>query len=85
MATPTGVRHARALVNDPTIILADEPTGNLDSKTGEAVLRLFTGLHERGMTILDSPAGQLACGTVGAGRMTEPDAMFVAIQDQFQA
>lgn len=42
---------ARALVNDPAIILADEPTGNLDSKNAEAVLKLFDQLHKEGSTI----------------------------------
>lgn len=45
------VAVARALVNDPTIILADEPTGNLDSKNAEAVLQLFDQLHQDGATI----------------------------------
>lgn len=43
---------ARALVNDPSIIMADEPTGNLDSKTGEAILALIDDLHASGMTII---------------------------------
>jgi putative ABC transport system ATP-binding protein len=47
------VAIARALVNDPTLILADEPTGNLDTKTGEIVLGTFQGLNEKeGRTIV---------------------------------
>ncbi|HEY4047675.1 MAG TPA: ABC transporter ATP-binding protein [Acidobacteriaceae bacterium] len=46
------VAIARALVNRPSIILADEPTGNLDSKTGEEIMALFDDLHSRGNTII---------------------------------
>lgn len=46
------VAIARALVNSPSIILADEPTGNLDSKTSDEIMQLFEHLHDRGNTII---------------------------------
>ena len=46
------VAIARALVNDPVLIMADEPTGNLDTKTGEEIMTLLHDLHDRGRTIV---------------------------------
>ena len=43
---------ARALVNHPSIILADEPTGNLDSKTSESIMDLFEEIHSNGNTVI---------------------------------
>jgi putative ABC transport system ATP-binding protein len=62
------VAIARALVNEPSLLLADEPTGNLDSKTGQEILNLFLKIHSRGNTIIvvthDSDVAQLAQRTV---------------------
>ncbi len=46
------VAIARALINDPLLILADEPTGNLDTHSGEEIMQIFDALHERGRTIV---------------------------------
>lgn len=46
------VAIARALINDPDLLLADEPTGNLDSKSSEEVLQIFDEIHKRGKTII---------------------------------
>lgn len=46
------VAVARALVNDPELILADEPTGNLDSKTGDELIKIFDNLHSQGRTLV---------------------------------
>ena len=43
---------ARALINDPMLILADEPTGNLDTKSSEEIMDVLHGLHDRGRTIV---------------------------------
>jgi putative ABC transport system ATP-binding protein len=47
-----GVAIARALANEPSLLLADEPTGNLDSKNAEEVLKLVHRLHDNGMTVI---------------------------------
>ncbi|MBT7893196.1 MAG: ATP-binding cassette domain-containing protein, partial [Deltaproteobacteria bacterium] len=46
------VAICRALLNDPPFILADEPTGNLDSRTGQDIMKLLTALNQQGITVI---------------------------------
>lgn len=46
------VAVARALINEPAIVMADEPTGNLDTKSGDEVMKLFVAIHEQGRTVI---------------------------------
>ena len=55
------VAIARSLVNDPLVILADEPTGNLDSKSGAEILQLFDELHQQGKTLILVTHGDEVC------------------------
>jgi putative ABC transport system ATP-binding protein len=81
------VAVARALVTNPTMILADEPTGNLDSHSTEEVLRIFAGLNEEGRTIVmithepDVAAQAKRVITLGDGRVID-DRRSAGVQDR---
>lgn len=79
------VAIARALVNQPSILLADEPTGNLDSHTGEEILGLFDELHRQGHTLLvvthedDVAARARRCIRLRDGRIESDEATAAAV------
>ena len=68
---------ARALVNEPKLILADEPTGNLDAATGESIIALFQALHRDGMTIV-VVTHNLSMATAAQRRIALRDGRIVA-------
>jgi putative ABC transport system ATP-binding protein len=70
------VAIARAIVNDPPILLADEPTGNLDTKTSREIVKLLCRLNERGMTIL-MVTHNFDCANSAQRRLTISDGMLV--------
>src|SRR5256885_9382499 len=80
---------ARALINDPKIILADEPTGNLDAQNEEIVLRLLRELHKQGRTIImvthDSMVARLADRRIELhhGKIAEQEVFAMADEEQF--
>jgi putative ABC transport system ATP-binding protein len=90
------VAIARALICEPSILLADEPTGNLDSKTSEDILKLFNQLHQEGQTIvLVTHEESVACHAKRIIRMrdgqiysdlqtTEDRAQQIALQEELR-
>lgn len=68
---------ARALINSPRILLADEPTGNLDSASGAEVLQLFKSLNSKGLTVVLVTHNESAAATASR-RMTIADGQLVA-------
>jgi putative ABC transport system ATP-binding protein len=81
---------ARALVTKPKIILADEPTGALDSETGRAVLKLFSEIHEAGTTVIivthDPAIGAKAkrCIQMFDGVVTRDEPQDAAVASEFR-
>jgi putative ABC transport system ATP-binding protein len=71
------VAIARALVNSPAVILADEPTGNLDSTTTEEIMNLFTSLNKQGITIIMVTHEQDVAAYAGR-RITFKDGQIIA-------
>ena len=61
---------ARAIVNRPTVLIADEPTGNLDADYARAILDLFTSFHQVGVTVLLSTHDEASLGRLGCRRIT---------------
>jgi putative ABC transport system ATP-binding protein len=82
------VAIARALANNPRLLLADEPTGNLDSATGEQIIELLTGLHDEGLTVvLITHDPSIAGGAkrqvrMRDGQLAEPELTVAAIADE---
>lgn len=60
---------ARAIVNRPSLLIADEPTGNLDAETASAILGIFTAFHQVGVTVILSAHEATAFGTIGGRRI----------------
>lgn len=61
---------ARAIVNRPTVLIADEPTGNLDADYGRAIVDLFVSFHQVGVTVLLSTHDEASLGRLGCRRIT---------------
>ena len=84
------VAIARALINDPPLILADEPTGNLDSQSGYSIMKLLSSLHKAGKTVIvvthDPRMRQFATDTLYLldGRVVSEDDYYKAIEDMSQ-
>jgi putative ABC transport system ATP-binding protein len=71
------VAIARAIVNEPPILLADEPTGNLDSRTSEEIMGLLARLHRAGMTII-MVTHNAACAAMAERIIAVSDGMMLA-------